>query len=126
MDGVDGDEEGRGFSGQGARHVVSPQVPKDHRWTSAGLGVARHLVSPTGRRWTRRSPCDGFKLKQTRGLLQPEAGILSILVMPWDRVFVKGDGNHPRFTRPFRASPASPGSCRPRRFLVEVPWAGHV
>jgi hypothetical protein len=51
-DGGDGDEEGRGFSAQGARQVVSFPIPRDrvredHRWTSAGLGVARHLVSPT-------------------------------------------------------------------------------
>lgn len=86
MDGVDGDEKGRGFSEQGARHVVSPLVPRDHRWTSAGLGVARHLVSPTGRWGTRGSPRDGFRRERTRGLLPPEVGILSILVMPWDRV----------------------------------------
>lgn len=131
MDGGDGDEEGRGFSGQGARQVVSLRVPRgrvreDHRWTSAGLGVARHLVSPTGRSLARGPPHDVFRPEQTQGPLQPEAGILSILVMPWERAHVEGDGDHPRFTVSFRASPASPGSCRPRRFLVELPRAGQM
>lgn len=61
-------------------------------------------------RWARGLPRDGFKPERTRGPLQPEVRILSILVAPWERVFVEGDGDHPRFTRSFRVPPASPGS----------------
>jgi hypothetical protein len=89
-DGVDGDEEGRGFSGQGTRQVVPLRVPRDRvlvdrRWTSAGLGVARHLVSPTDRPAGPRAPLDGSGLVRTQGPSPPRVGILSILVTPRDR-----------------------------------------
>jgi hypothetical protein len=116
VDGGDGDEEGRGFSGQGTRQVVPLRVPRDrvlvdHHWTSAGLGVDRHPVSPTGRSVGPRAPFDGFKPRRTRGPSQPEVGILSILVTLRVQTPEERDGDHPRSARSRLASPASPGSC---------------